>query len=216
MIADGDIVNIDITAYIDGVHGDTNATYLAGDVDEESRLLVERTAESLRRAIKSGGARSTAQRRGPSDRVRQTLWLASSAISPVTGSGTISTPAWWCRTTTTPHLPVTLESGMTFTIEPMLTLGTIDYEVWDDDWTVVTADRRRSAQFEHTILVTASGAEILTCPRPTERIDPPGQRPGSPKLGATHGSHRQTRRPTPRPPGPQTSRPCRSTSAAPG
>ena len=53
---------------------------------------------------------------------------------------------------------------MTFTIEPMLTLGTIDYEVWDDDWTVVTADRRRSAQFEHTILVTASGAEILTLP----------------------------------------------------
>jgi methionyl aminopeptidase len=53
VIEDGDIVNIDITAYLDGVHGDTNATFLAGDVDEESRLLVERTEESLRRAIKA-------------------------------------------------------------------------------------------------------------------------------------------------------------------
>jgi methionyl aminopeptidase len=63
-----------------------------------------------------------------------------------------------------PELPVTLESGMTFTIEPMLTLGTIDYEIWSDNWTVVTADGRRSAQFEHTILVTDTGAEILTLP----------------------------------------------------
>ena len=62
------------------------------------------------------------------------------------------------------NLDVTLQSGMTFTIEPMLTLGTIEYEIWDDDWTVVTRDRKRSAQFEHTIAVTDSGAEILTLP----------------------------------------------------
>jgi methionyl aminopeptidase len=57
-----------------------------------------------------------------------------------------------------------LETGMTFTIEPMLTLGTINYEIWDDGWTVVTQDRRRTAQFEHTILVTDTGSEILTTP----------------------------------------------------
>ena len=57
-----------------------------------------------------------------------------------------------------------LEPGMTFTIEPMITLGTIDYDIWDDGWTVVTKDRLRTAQFEHTVLVTADGAEILTLP----------------------------------------------------
>ena len=57
-----------------------------------------------------------------------------------------------------------LETGMTFTIEPMITLGAIDYDMWDDGWTVVTKDRSRTAQFEHTILVTADGAEILTLP----------------------------------------------------
>ena len=55
-----------------------------------------------------------------------------------------------------------LEPGMTFTIEPMITLGVVDYDIWDDGWTVVTKDRRRTAQFEHTVLVTADGAEILT------------------------------------------------------
>ena len=53
---------------------------------------------------------------------------------------------------------------MTFTIEPMLTLGTLDYDMWDDGWTVVTKDRSRTAQFEHTLLVTEDGAEILTLP----------------------------------------------------
>jgi methionine aminopeptidase len=57
-----------------------------------------------------------------------------------------------------------MEPGMTFTIEPMLTLGTIDYDVWPDGWTAVTKDRRRTAQFEHTILVTEDGHEILTLP----------------------------------------------------
>ena len=63
-----------------------------------------------------------------------------------------------------PAATFTLETGMTFTIEPMLTLGTIDYEIWDDGWTVVTKDRKRTAQFEHTILVTDAGSEILTTP----------------------------------------------------
>ncbi len=57
-----------------------------------------------------------------------------------------------------------IEVGMTFTIEPMLNLGTHEWEMWDDGWTVVTKDRRRSAQFEHTLLVTEDGAEVLTLP----------------------------------------------------
>ncbi|MFZ2383282.1 MAG: M24 family metallopeptidase, partial [Candidatus Nanopelagicales bacterium] len=63
-----------------------------------------------------------------------------------------------------PAIDLTLEPGMTFTIEPMLTLGTIDYEIWSDDWTVVTKDRKWTAQFEHTLLVTDTGSEILTLP----------------------------------------------------
>ena len=63
-----------------------------------------------------------------------------------------------------PDYDLVIQAGMTFTIEPMLTLGTIDYDVWPDGWTVVTKDRARTAQFEHTILVTDTGAEILTLP----------------------------------------------------
>ena len=65
-----------------------------------------------------------------------------------------------------PTATLLIEEGMTFTIEPMLTLGSIDYEIWDDGWTVVTRDRSRTAQFEHTLLVTATGAEVLTAPSP--------------------------------------------------
>jgi methionyl aminopeptidase len=61
-----------------------------------------------------------------------------------------------------PGYATVMEPGMTFTIEPMLNLGTHEWEMWDDGWTVVTKDRRRSAQFEHTVLVTDTGAEILT------------------------------------------------------
>jgi methionyl aminopeptidase len=63
-----------------------------------------------------------------------------------------------------PRFDTLIEVGMTFTIEPMLTLGTIDWHMWDDGWTVVTSDGRRSAQFEHTLAVTSTGAEILTLP----------------------------------------------------
>jgi len=63
-----------------------------------------------------------------------------------------------------PQYNTVIEPGMTFTIEPMLNLGTVEWEMWDDNWTVVTKDRKRSAQFEHTILITDTGAEILTLP----------------------------------------------------
>jgi methionyl aminopeptidase len=167
-LEDGDIVNIDITAYLVldgiGVHGDTDATYLVGDVDDESRLLVERTHEALMRAIKAvrpGRAINVIGRVIESYAKR----YGYGVIRDFTGHGIgtafhsgLVVPHYDAA----PHYDTVIEPGMTFTIEPMLNLGTHEWEMWDDGWTVVTKDRRRSAQFEHTLLVTDDGAEILT------------------------------------------------------
>ena len=165
LVNDGDIVNIDITAFIGGVHGDTNATFLVGDVDEESRLLVERTEESLRRAINAvrpgrqvnviGRVIESYARRFGYGVVRD---YTGHGIGTAFHSGLV-VPHY-----DDPRATTLMEPGMTFTIEPMLTLGTYTYDLWDDGWTVVTADGRRSAQFEHTVLVTGDGVEILTLP----------------------------------------------------
>ena len=164
-LADGDIVNIDITAYVGGVHGDTNKTYLVGDVDEESRLLVERTHEATMRAIK-------AVRPGRQINVIGRVIEAYAArfdygvVRDFTGHGV--GPAFHDGLIVPhyddPSATTVIEAGMTFTIEPMLTLGGIEWDQWDDDWTAVTRDGSRTAQFEHTLLVTDDGAEILTLP----------------------------------------------------
>jgi methionyl aminopeptidase len=161
----GDICNIDITAYIGGVHGDTNATFLVGEVDEESRLLVERTHEATRRAIQAvapgrpinviGRVIESYARRFGYGVVRD---FTGHGIGTAFHTGLII-PHY-----DDPNADTVMEVGMTFTIEPMLTLGTHQWDMWEDDWTVVTRDRRRSAQFEHTLLVTTDGAEILTTP----------------------------------------------------
>lgn len=164
-LRDGDIVNLDVTAYIHGVHGDTNATYLVGEVAEESRLLVERTRESLNRAIKSvkpgrqinviGRVIESYAKRFNYGVVRD---FTGHGINTAFHSGLI-VPHY-----DDPRATTIMKPGMTFTIEPMLTLGTHEYEIWDDGWTVVTKDRKRTAQFEHTLVVTDTGAEILTLP----------------------------------------------------
>jgi len=166
VVEDGDIVNIDITAYIGGVHGDTNATFLAGDVDEESRLLVERTREALARGIK---AVAPGRELNVIGRVieRYAARFGYGVVRDYTGHGV--GPAFHTGLVVphydaAPAYDTVIEPGMVFTIEPMLNLGTPDWLMWDDDWTVVTADGRRSAQFEHTLLVTDTGAEILTLP----------------------------------------------------
>ncbi|WP_165987836.1 type I methionyl aminopeptidase [Streptomyces sp. YIM 98790] len=164
----GDIVNLDITAFVDGVHGDTNATFLVGGeeaVDEESRLLVERTREALNRAVKAvrPGRRINVIGRVIESYARR---FGYGVVRDFTGHG-ISTsfhsglivPHY-----DDPNATTVIKPGMTFTIEPMLTLGTHEWEMWDDNWTVVTRDRSRSAQFEHTLVVTETGAEILTLP----------------------------------------------------
>ena len=166
VVEDGDIVNVDITAYLDGVHGDTNATYLAGDVDAEVRLLVERTEEALRRAINAvkpgrdvnviGRVIESYAKRFGYGVVRE---FTGHGIGPAFHSGLI-VPHYDAA----PLYDIPTQPGMTFTIEPMPNLGTPDYDMWDDGWTVVTRDLRPSAQFEHTLLVTATGTEILTLP----------------------------------------------------
>lgn len=165
VLRDGDIINIDITAYFDGVHGDTDATYLVGDVDEESRLLVERTREALMRGI---AAVAPGREINVIGRVieRFAARFGYGVVRDFTGHGINSS---FHSGLVIPHYDSALhnqlmEVGMTFTIEPMLTLGTFEYEIWPDGWTVVTADGRRSAQFEHTLVVNESGAEILTLP----------------------------------------------------
>jgi methionyl aminopeptidase len=165
VISDGDIVNIDVTAYIGGVHGDTNATFLAGDVAEEDRLLVERTHEAMMRAIKAvrpGRPLNVVGRVIESYAKR----FGYGVVRDFTGHGIGRSfhSGLVVLHYDAPEVDTLLETGMTFTIEPMINLGTIDYDIWRDGWTVVTKDRKRTAQFEHTILVTADGAEILTLP----------------------------------------------------
>ena len=166
VVEDGDIVNIDITAFVGGVHGDTNATFLAGEVDEESRLLVERTREALARGIK---AVQPGREINVIGRVieRYAARFGYGVVRDYTGHGV--GPAFHTGLViphydAAPGYDTLIEPGMVFTIEPMLNLGTPDWSMWDDGWTVVTADGRRSAQFEHTLLVTDTGAEILTLP----------------------------------------------------
>ena len=166
VLQDGDIVNIDITAYIGGVHGDTNATFLVGDVDDESRLLVERTREALNRGIK---AVAPGRQINVIGRVieKYASRFGYGVVREYTGHGV--GPAFHTGLVVphydaAPAYDTVMEPGMVFTIEPMLDLGTPDWEMWDDGWTVVTADRSRSAQFEHTLVVTDQGAEVLTLP----------------------------------------------------
>ena len=165
-LEDGDIVNIDITAYIGGVHGDTDATYLCGNVDDESRLLVERTREAMMRGIKAAlpGRELNVIGRVIQSYARR---FGYGVVRDFTGHGigrTFHSGLVIPHYDAAPAYSTLIEPGMTFTIEPMLNLGTHDWEMWDDDWTVVTRDRRRSAQFEHTILITDTGNEILTLP----------------------------------------------------
>lgn len=166
VLRDGDIVKVDVTAFRDGVHGDACWTFLVGDVDQESRLLVERTQEALNRGI---NAVAPGREINVIGRVIEKYAdrFGYGVVRDFTGHGVgemfhsgLVVPHY----DSAPHHGTVMEPGMVFTIEPMLNLGTPEWQLWDDGWTVVTADRRRSAQFEHTLVVTDTGAEILTLP----------------------------------------------------
>jgi len=166
VLEDGDIVNIDITAFVDGVHGDSNVTFLVGSPSDEVRSLVERTREALRRGIKAvapgrqvnvvGRAIEAYAKRFGYGVVRD---FTGHGVGEAFHSGLI-VPHYDAA----PLYDTVMVPGMVFTIEPMLTLGGYDWDMWADGWTVTTKDKSISAQFEHTIVVTERGADILTMP----------------------------------------------------
>jgi methionyl aminopeptidase len=163
VMEDGDIVNVDISAYLDGVHGDTNGTVIVGQADSEVELLVERTKEAMMRGIRAakpgrevniiGRAIETYAKRFNYGVVRD---FTGHGVGTSFHSGLII-PHY-----DEPAYRDIIEPGMVFTVEPMLTLGSQDWDMWNDDWTVTTKDKSFTAQFEHTVLITESGAEILT------------------------------------------------------
>jgi methionyl aminopeptidase len=163
-LRDGDIVNLDVTLFREGVHGDTNATFLVGEVDELSRRLVRVTRECLEKAIDAvvpGHPTSDIGRAIQSHAETEGF----SVVRAFTGHG-VGREFHTGLHILHYHEPrdevVRMEPGMTFTVEPMIALGAWQHRIWDDDWTAVTIDGRRSAQFEHTLAVTDDGAEILT------------------------------------------------------
>ncbi len=164
-LEDGDLVKIDITAYVDGVHGDNCATFFCGEVDQESRLLTERTAEALARAVK---AVKPGRQVNVIGRVIESYAkrFGYGVVKDYTGHGvhTAFHSGLIIPHYDEPAYDTVIRPGMTFTIEPMIALGRAESFMWDDDWTVLTVDGSRVAQFEHTMVVTDSGAEILTLP----------------------------------------------------
>jgi methionyl aminopeptidase len=166
VLEDGDIVNIDITAYKDGFHGDSNQTFVVGTASEEVAQLVDRTREALNRGIKAvaPGRQVNVIGRAIESYAKR---FGYGVVRDFTGHGVgaaFHTGLIIPHYDAAPAYDDVMEPGMVFTIEPMLTLGTDAWEAWDDGWTVVTADRSRTAQFEHTLVVTETGAEILTLP----------------------------------------------------
>ena len=164
VLEDGDILNIDITAYIDGFHGDSNQTFLVGEVKPEVADLVERTREALARGIAVvapgrsvnliGRTIESYAKRFNYGVVRD---FTGHGIGEAFHSGLII-PHY----DSAPKYSDEMQVGMVFTIEPMLTLGTYQWDMWADGWTVVTKDKSITAQFEHTLVVTETGADILT------------------------------------------------------
>jgi methionyl aminopeptidase len=162
-LADGDIINIDVTVFREGVHGDTSATFLAGDVDAASVALVDVTLRSLDAAIdavKPGGPvrdiGAVIEKLAKANRLGVVREFIGHGVGTEFHTN-LQIPHYFDRRLTTP-----IEVDTSFTIEPMLTLGAPEAAMWDDGWTAVTIDGTRTAQFEHTLIMTEAGAERLT------------------------------------------------------
>ena len=166
VLEDGDIVNVDITAFKNGVHGDSNQTFIVGTASEEVSLLVERTREAMHRGIKAvaPGRQVNVIGRAIESYAKR---FGYGVVRDFTGHGVgrsfhsgLIIPHY----DSAPAHDDEMVPGMVFTIEPMLTIGSADWDMWPDDWTVTTRDKSITAQFEHTLVVTERGAEILTLP----------------------------------------------------
>ncbi len=162
-LVEGDIVNIDVSVYIDGAHGDTSRTFFVGEVDEASRDLVNVTRDCL-----TAGIQAVIPGKPVSD-----IGKAIQKVADAHGYGIVRAFVGHGIGTQFHSDPQvhhyasnqrgpTLVPGMTFTIEPMITMGTWKHRMWDDGWTAVTTDLSRTAQFEHTMLVTETGVELLS------------------------------------------------------
>ncbi|MEZ5372427.1 MAG: type I methionyl aminopeptidase [Microthrixaceae bacterium] len=166
-LADGDIINIDVTVFHDGVHGDTSCTVLVGDVDEDSRRLVRVTRSAMHagiNAVRPGGRVNDIGKaiEAEIDRHGGRFGIVREFIGHGIGDQfhtSLQIPHYFDPRATTEFKP-----GMTFTIEPMITIGPAEVWMWDDEWTALTVSGQRTAQFEHTMVVTDSGVELLTVP----------------------------------------------------
>jgi len=162
-LRDGDIVNLDVTCFREGVNGDTNATFFVGSVDPESQRLVRVTRRCLALAV------AEVRPGAPINAIGAAIQACAEAegfgvVRSFIGHGVgetfhtdLAIPHYF-----DPRATRRLEPGMVFTIEPMITVGDWRHRLWDDDWTASTLDGKRTAQFEHTLLVTDDGVEILT------------------------------------------------------
>ncbi|NER84086.1 MAG: type I methionyl aminopeptidase [Leptolyngbya sp. SIO1D8] len=163
ILRDGDIINIDVTPILDGYHGDTSRTFFVGEPSPLAKKLVEVTEECMWRgihAVKPGG------RVGDIGAAIQ-AYAESEGFSVVRDFVGHGVHRIFHTAPQIPHYGVAgkgkkLRKGMVFTIEPMINVGTYEVEVLADGWTAVTADRKLTAQFEHTVAVTADGVEVLT------------------------------------------------------
>ena len=162
-LVEGDIVNLDVTLYREGVHGDTNATFFVGTVDAESQRLVQVTRQSLERgihAVRPGRPISDIGRAVQAHAEGEGFGVVRSFIGHGIGETfhtDLAIPHFY-----DPRATTVMRPGMVFTIEPMITAGDWRHRMWADDWTAVTVDGRRTSQFEHTLLVTDDGVEVLT------------------------------------------------------
>jgi methionyl aminopeptidase len=162
-LRDGDIVNCDVTIFLDGVHGDTSETFMVGEVDEESRRLVQVTREALYHgigAVQPGGLVNEIGRAIQNHAEGAGFGVVREFIGH--GVGEIFHHQPNVQHYYDPKARFVLEPGMTFTIEPMITVGNWRAQLWDDGWTATTVDLSRTAQFEHTLVLHEDGVEILT------------------------------------------------------
>ena len=165
-LTDGDIINIDITAYLDGFHGDLNKTFIVGEARQEVTDLVSRTEEALNRALAvvAPGRQINVIGRAIESYAKR---FGYGVVRDFTGHGigrSFHSGMVVPHYDAAPNYATEMVEGMVFTIEPMLTLGDIAWDMWSDGWTVTTKDKSWTAQFEHTLVVTESGYEILTLP----------------------------------------------------
>ncbi|KAF3325763.1 methionine aminopeptidase 1B [Carex littledalei] len=161
-LKDGDIINIDVTVYLNGYHGDTSKTFFCGDVDESAQQLVKVTEECMMKAIsicKAGASYKTIGQTISEYAEKHDFQVVEIFVGHGVGRIFHSEPLIYHERNDRPGLMV---ESQTFTIEPILTTGRTNHVMWDDGWTALTADGSLAAQFEHTILITKSGAEILT------------------------------------------------------